>query len=129
MHYSSGNYEAFVRPRKPEGADKKTAWFVGSGLAGLAGAAFLIRDGGVSGDRITILEELEIPGGALDGLDVPEMRHRRILNPGHPDRIVDMAEFVDFAVPGAEADMEAPMLIHLADEWVSVLIAADASTI
>ena len=38
MHYSSGNYEAFVRPRKPEGADKKTAWFVGSGLAGLAGA-------------------------------------------------------------------------------------------
>ncbi|MEP9370164.1 oleate hydratase [Xanthobacter sp. VNH20] len=72
MHYSSGNYEAFVRPRKPEGADKKTAWFVGSGLAGLAGAAFLIRDGGVSGDRITILEELEIPGGALDGLDIPE---------------------------------------------------------
>lgn len=72
MHYSSGNYEAFVRPRKPEGADKKTAWFVGSGLAGLAGAAFLIRDGGIPGDRITILEELEIPGGALDGLKVTE---------------------------------------------------------
>jgi oleate hydratase len=35
MHYSSGNYEAFVRPRKPEGADRKTAWFVGSGLASL----------------------------------------------------------------------------------------------
>ncbi|MDF3809921.1 oleate hydratase, partial [Rhodopseudomonas sp. BAL398] len=72
MHYSSGNYEAFVRPREPEGADRKTAWFVGSGLAGLAGAAFLIRDGGVAGERITILEELDIPGGALDGLDVPE---------------------------------------------------------
>jgi oleate hydratase len=72
MHYSSGNYEAFVRPRKPERADKATAWFVGSGLAGLAGAAFLIRDAGVSGDKITILEELEIPGGALDGLKVPE---------------------------------------------------------
>ena len=55
MHYSSGNYEAFVRPRKPEGADKKTAWFVGSGLAGLAGAAFLIRDGGGSRDRLNIL--------------------------------------------------------------------------
>lgn len=71
MHYSSGNYEAFVRPRKPAGADRKTAWFVGSGLAGLAGAAFLIRDAGVAGNRITILEEQEIPGGALDGLDVP----------------------------------------------------------
>lgn len=72
MHYSSGNYEAFVRPRKPEGADSKTAWFVGSGLAGLAGAAFLIRDAGVAGEKITILEELEVPGGALDGLKVPE---------------------------------------------------------
>lgn len=72
MHYSSGNYEAFVRPRKPLGAEKKTAWFVGSGLAGLAGAAFLIRDGGVAGERITILEELALPGGALDGLDVPD---------------------------------------------------------
>ncbi|CAA2159907.1 Oleate hydratase [Methylobacterium brachiatum] len=72
MHYSSGNYEAFVRPRKPEGADNKTAWFVGSGLAGLAGAAFLIRDAGVTGEKISILEELEIPGGALDGLKVPE---------------------------------------------------------
>ena len=72
MHYSSGNYEAFVRPRKPAGADSKTAWFVGSGLAGLAGAAFLIRDGGVAGERITILEEMALPGGALDGLKVPD---------------------------------------------------------
>lgn len=61
MHYSSGNYEAFVRPRKPDGADKKTAWIVGSGLAGLASAAFLIRDGGVAGDTITILEEMDLP--------------------------------------------------------------------
>lgn len=72
MHYSSGNYEAFVRPRKPDGADKKTAWIVGSGLAGLASAAFLIRDGGVAGDTITILEEMDLPGGALDGLKIPE---------------------------------------------------------
>lgn len=72
MHYSSGNYEAFVHPRKPDGADRKTAWFVGAGLASLAGAAFLIRDGGVAGERITILEELAIPGGALDGLNVPD---------------------------------------------------------
>ncbi len=72
MYYSSGNYEAFARPRKPEGVDDKTAWFVGSGLAALAGAAFLIRDGQLPGNKITILERLEIPGGALDGIDDPE---------------------------------------------------------
>lgn len=67
MYYGSGNYEAFARPRKPEGVDNKTAWFVGAGLAALSGAAFLIRDGHMRGDRITILERLKIPGGALDG--------------------------------------------------------------
>jgi oleate hydratase len=72
MYYSSGNYEAFARPRKPDGVDDKTAWFVGSGLASLAGAAFLIRDGHMAGDRITILEELKLPGGALDGLKEPD---------------------------------------------------------
>ena len=41
MFYSSGNYEAFARPRKPEGVERKTAWFVGAGLASLAGAALL----------------------------------------------------------------------------------------
>jgi oleate hydratase len=45
VYYSSGNYEAFARPRKPAGTEGKTAWFVGAGLASLAGAAFLIRDG------------------------------------------------------------------------------------
>ena len=25
MYYSSGNYEAFARPRKPEGVESKTA--------------------------------------------------------------------------------------------------------
>ena len=32
MYYSSGNYEAFARPRKPEGVDDKHAYIVGSGL-------------------------------------------------------------------------------------------------
>ena len=72
MHYSSGNYEAFARPRKPKGVENKTAWFVGSGLAALAGAAFLIRDGQMPGDRITILEQHQLPGGALDGIKEPK---------------------------------------------------------
>ncbi|MEZ5209972.1 oleate hydratase [Gordonia sp. (in: high G+C Gram-positive bacteria)] len=72
MHHDAGNYEAFARPRKPAGVDDKTAWFVGSGLASLSGAAFLIRDGQMSGDRITVFEELDLPGGALDGIKEPE---------------------------------------------------------
>lgn len=72
MHYSSGNYEAFARPRKPAGVDNKSAWFVGSGLAALAGAAFLVRDGQMQGNKITILEQQLLPGGALDGIKEPE---------------------------------------------------------
>ena len=72
MYYSNGNYEAFARPRKPAGVEDKTAWFVGAGLASMAGAAFLIRDGQMSGDKITIVERLSIAGGALDGIKEPD---------------------------------------------------------
>jgi oleate hydratase len=72
MYYSSGSYEAFARPRKPEGVDDKTAWFVGAGLASMASAAFMIRDGQMAGSRITVLERLTLSGGALDGIDEPE---------------------------------------------------------
>jgi oleate hydratase len=27
MFYSYGNYEAFIRPRKPQGVDEKSGWF------------------------------------------------------------------------------------------------------
>ena len=27
MYYSSGNYEAFARPKKPEGVDNKSEFF------------------------------------------------------------------------------------------------------
>lgn len=42
-------------------------WLVGGGLASMASAVFLIRDAGMSGRQIHILEELEIGGGCLDG--------------------------------------------------------------
>jgi oleate hydratase len=69
MYYSNGNFEAFATPPKPSGIDDKRAWFVGSGLASLAGAAFLIRDAHLPGDRITIFEELGLPGGSMDGIN------------------------------------------------------------
>jgi oleate hydratase len=43
-----------------------TYYFVGGGIASLAGAAYLIRDGNVAGRDIVILEESADFGGALD---------------------------------------------------------------
>ena len=48
------------------------AYLVGSGIASLAAAAFLIRDGGFAGSDIVILEEQEREGGSLDAAGSPE---------------------------------------------------------
>ena len=40
---------------------------VGGGIAGLTAAVLLVRDGQVSGERITIFEHLPVAGGSLDG--------------------------------------------------------------
>lgn len=69
--YTNGNYEAFARPRKPKGVDDKSAYIVGGGLAGLATAVFLIRDGQMKGENIHIFEELTLSGGSLDGKFIP----------------------------------------------------------
>ena len=67
MYYSSGNYEAFATPQKPEGVDAKSAYLIGSGLAALSAACFLVRDGQMKGEHVHILEKDPIPGGACDG--------------------------------------------------------------
>ena len=67
MYYSSGNYEAFARPKKPVDVDKKSAYIVGSGLGALAAACFLVRDGQMEGKNVHVLEKDPIPGGACDG--------------------------------------------------------------
>ena len=67
MYYSSGNYEAFARPKKPEGVDQKSAYIVGSGLAALTAACYLVRDGQMKGERVHILEKGPTAGGACDG--------------------------------------------------------------
>lgn len=71
IYYSNGNYEAFARPEKPEGVDDKHAYIVGSGLASLAAACFLVRDAQMPGDHIHILEAMDIAGGACDGIFDP----------------------------------------------------------
>lgn len=48
------------------------AYLVGSGIASLSAAAFLIRDGGFNGADITIVEEQDRKGGSLDAAGSPE---------------------------------------------------------
>ncbi len=54
----------------PRGAAK--AYLVGGGIAALASAAYLIRDGGFAGQDIQILEEMPLLGGSLDGAGDPD---------------------------------------------------------
>ena len=67
MYYSAGNYESFARPEKPEGVDKKSAYIIGTGLAGLSAAFYLVRDGQMKGEHIHLLEKLDLAGGSCDG--------------------------------------------------------------
>jgi oleate hydratase len=48
------------------------AYLVGGGIASLASAAYLIRDGGLKGANICILEETALLGGSLDGGGSPD---------------------------------------------------------
>lgn len=47
--------------------DERQAYFVGGGLASLAGAAYLIRDCNFKGENIHIIEGMHILGGSNDG--------------------------------------------------------------
>ena len=67
MYYSAGTYESFARPEKPKDVDKKSAYIIGTGLAGLSAAFYLVRDGQMKGEHIHVLEKLELAGGSCDG--------------------------------------------------------------
>ena len=67
MYYGAGTYEAFARPKKPIEVDKKSAYIIGTGLAGLSAAFYLVRDGQMKGENIHLLEKLDLAGGSCDG--------------------------------------------------------------
>ena len=69
MYYSSGNYEAFAHPKKPEGVERKSAYIIGTGLAALTAACYLVRDGQMPGKRVHIFEKDPVAGGACDGYE------------------------------------------------------------
>ena len=50
----------------------RRAYLIGGGIASMAAAAFMIRDGDMLGQNITILEETDAIGGSLDGAGSPK---------------------------------------------------------
>ena len=54
------------------GVEKRKAWIIGGGIGGLAAAFYLIRDGHMPAENITILEEMSVEGGSMDGAGNPE---------------------------------------------------------
>ncbi|MFN2255219.1 MAG: oleate hydratase [Candidatus Promineifilaceae bacterium] len=56
---------------KQMNSDRK-AFLVGGGIGSLAAAAFMIRDGGMTGDNITVFEALPLFGGSLDAAGNPD---------------------------------------------------------
>lgn len=61
-----GNYQRH-RPLPTEGIGERRAWIIGGGIAGMAAAFYLIRDGHMPGENITLIEGTDIEGGSLDG--------------------------------------------------------------
>jgi len=89
------------RPLPTPGVEKRNAYIIGGGIGGLAAAFYLIRDAHMPPENITILEEMEIEGGSMDGSGNPEdgyiVRGGREMNWNY-DTLWDM--FQD--VPAAE---------------------------
>lgn len=57
-------------------------WIIGGGIAGMAAAAFAIRDAKVPPENIHILEELNLTGGAMDGAHSPNAKHAWVTRGG-----------------------------------------------
>ncbi|WP_082988854.1 oleate hydratase [Janthinobacterium psychrotolerans] len=67
MAWSSCALRALTFTEKSMTHTTKKAWLVGGGIGSLAAAAFMLRDGGMQGSNITILEAASLAGGSLDG--------------------------------------------------------------
>ena len=68
-------------PKKPEGVDNKSAYIVGSGLAALTAACYLVRDGQMKGEHVHVLEKGASARRRLRRLQVREPRLRDARRP------------------------------------------------
>ena len=70
----------------------------------MSAAAFLIRDGRVPGSRITVIERLELPGGALR--KSRDRQANRRSEQYHPLLDIRPQEQAEPADPGADRDSD-----------------------
>ena len=54
-------------PKSRKAWISKSAYIIGSGLAALTAACYLVRDGQMKGEHVHILEKDRFAGGACDG--------------------------------------------------------------
>lgn len=60
-------YDLKYNAKAPEGIEKKKAYIIGGGMAGLAAAVYLVDDVHMPGKNITIFEASNVAGGSRDG--------------------------------------------------------------
>ncbi|MDO5037352.1 MAG: oleate hydratase [Tissierellia bacterium] len=75
LRLGNGDYDRLVHSRKPKGIEDKRAYIVGTGIAGLATAGFLIKDAKMDPSHIHFLEKEDLAGGALDGRLLSDMTY------------------------------------------------------
>lgn len=82
---------------KASDTTQRKAHLVGGGIAAMAAAAYLIRDGGLLGPNIAIYEEGEVFGGCLDGISMAEKgyvnRGERMFEPNYVC-LFDLCSFI-----------------------------------
>jgi len=64
-------FDPSVARRKDADRSTTKAYLIGGGIGSLAATAFMIRDGGLPGENITIMEAMPVMGGSLDGAGDP----------------------------------------------------------
>ncbi|MGN1399131.1 MAG: oleate hydratase [Erysipelotrichaceae bacterium] len=60
-------YDLKYNAKAPEGIEKKKAYIIGGGIAGLSAAVYLVSDIHMPAENITILESSNDIGGSMDG--------------------------------------------------------------
>ena len=112
------------------------AYLVGGGIASLASAAYLIRDGGVAGADIRIFEAGSALGGSLDGAGAPDrgyvVRGGRMFTYEAYTCTFDLLSFIpsltDPGQDGQRRDLRIQRQVHLAFPFAAGATAAGRST-